>query len=229
LASAVSCDNVPRYFEYTLIIAYLPKGIGAVGPQLGLIPAFKISDFNLSNINNYAMLAPHCYLTKMTRKKPNIVPQSWIKEIMRSTILNVMKIPHFGRHQEVNVCVKILLSCFHGGYLWLDRHITMDPALIHLITGLSMQGPNPQKFYPGKMSDFSLAQRIKEAYGDVEKGKQGYKVASIEDGAVHLSCQLIAGKLVKKNFPMQVTGFVVDLAREVRRRDANELGELPRQ
>jgi hypothetical protein len=188
------------------------KGIRAVGPQLGLIPALKISDFNLGDRKNYAMLAPHRYLTKMTGKKPKIVPQSWIKEIARSTILNVMKIPHFGRHQEVNACVKLLLSCYHGGYLWLDRCITVDPTLIHLITGLSMQGPDPQKFYPGKTSDRSLVQCIKEAYGDVEKGKRGYKVASIQDGAVHLACQLIAGKLVRKNHPTQVTGFVVDLA-----------------
>jgi hypothetical protein len=69
-----------------------------------------------------------------------------------------MKIPHFGRHQEVNMCVKILLSCFHGGYLWLDRCITVDLALIHRITGLSMQGPDPQEFYPGKAADHALAQ-----------------------------------------------------------------------
>jgi hypothetical protein len=47
----------------------------------------------------------------------------------------------------------------------------MDLVLIHLITGLSMQGPNPQQFYPGKTSYRSLAQHIKEYYGDVEKGK----------------------------------------------------------
>jgi hypothetical protein len=29
---------------------------------------------------------------------------------------------------------------------------------------------------------------------------------------VHLACQLIAGNLVRKNRPTQVTGFVVDLA-----------------
>jgi hypothetical protein len=29
---------------------------------------------------------------------------------------------------------------------------------------------------------------------------------------VHLACQLIAGKLVRKNKPMQVTRFVIDLA-----------------
>jgi hypothetical protein len=122
-----------------------------------------------------------------------------------------MKIPHFGRHQEVNACVKLLLSWYHGGYLWVDRHITVDPTLIHLITGLSMQGPNPQHFYPGKTYDRSLEQCIKEDYGIVEKGKQGYKVSSIQDDRVHLDCQLIAGNIVRKNHPTQVTGFVVDL------------------
>ena len=53
--------------------------------------------------------------------------------------------------------------------------------------------------------------KIKETYGDVEKGTQGYKVASIQSGAVRLAFQLIAGKLVRKNRPTQVTGFVVDL------------------
>jgi hypothetical protein len=46
----------------------------------------------------------------------------------------------------------------------------------------------------------------------VEKGKWGYKVASIQNGTGHLACQLIVGKLVRKNRPTQVTGFVVDLA-----------------
>jgi hypothetical protein len=55
----------------------------------------------------------------------------------------------------------------------------VDLVLIHLITGLSMQGPDPQQFYPWKASDHSLEQCIKESNGEVEKGKRGYKVASI--------------------------------------------------
>jgi hypothetical protein len=78
-------------------------------------------------------------------------------DIVRSTILKVMKIPHFGRHQEINVCVKHLFYFFHGGYLWLDKHITIDPTLIHWITGVSMQGPDPQEFYPWKAADRALA------------------------------------------------------------------------
>jgi hypothetical protein len=75
-----------------------------------------------------------------------------------------------------------------------------------------MQGTDPLDFYPGKTADHALAQKIKDMYGDVKKGTQGYKVASIHSGVVHLAYQLIAGKIVRKNRPTQVTGFVVDLA-----------------
>jgi hypothetical protein len=74
-----------------------------------------------------------------------------------------------------------------------------------------MQGPYPQDFYPGKDAYYALMQRIKDTYGDVEKGKRGYKVASIQNDAVRLAYQLITGKLVRKNKPTQVTGFIVDL------------------
>jgi hypothetical protein len=151
LAGAVSCDNIPRDFDYTLINAYLLKGIRGVGPQLGKIMMLNISDFNLGDHNNYGMIAPHKYLVKTIGKKLKIIPQPWTMDITSSTILNVMKIPHFGRHQEVNACVKFLLSCYHGGYLWLDRSITVDPTLIHQITGLSMQGLDPQDFYSRKV------------------------------------------------------------------------------
>jgi hypothetical protein len=132
-------------------------------------------------------------------------------DIARSTILNVMKIPHFGRHQEVNACIKLLLYFYHGGYLLLDRHITVDPALIHRTTRLSMQGPDPQEFYPEKVAYRAMAQHIKDTYDNVEKGKRGYKLSSIQNGAVPLDFQLIASKLVKKNRPTQVTVFVIDL------------------
>jgi hypothetical protein len=75
-----------------------------------------------------------------------------------------------------------------------------------------MQGPDTHDYYPGKTANHALAQKIKEAYGDVEKGERGYKVASIQSGIVFLACQLIAGKIIHKNRPTQVSDFVVDLA-----------------
>jgi hypothetical protein len=129
----VSRDSVPRDFDYTLVTAYLPKGIRAVRTQLDKIMTLKFSDFNLGDHKNHNMLSPHRYLTRTKGKNSRIIPQPWTMNLAQSTILNVMKIPHFGRHQEVNACVKLLLSCYHGGYLWLDRCITIDPMLIHRI------------------------------------------------------------------------------------------------
>jgi hypothetical protein len=98
LAGAINHDSIPCDFEYTLITAYIPKGIHIVGPQLGHIPALKNNDFNLDDRKNYAMLTPHRYLMKTSGKKPCIVSQPWIKELAQSTILNVMNIPHFGQN-----------------------------------------------------------------------------------------------------------------------------------
>ena len=86
--------------------------------------------------------------------------------------------------------------------------------LIHRITRFSMQGLDPRDFYPEKATNHTLSQMIKDTYDDVEKGMRGYKVASIQNGAVHLACHLIIGNLVRKNRPTQVTGFVVDLIKK---------------
>jgi hypothetical protein len=64
LASVVSYDSVPRDFDYTVITAYLPKGIQAVRSQFERIPTLKISDYNLGYHKSYGMLEPHKYLTK---------------------------------------------------------------------------------------------------------------------------------------------------------------------
>jgi hypothetical protein len=201
LSDKINHDSVPIDFEYNLITVYLPKGVHAVRVDQDNLAALKFSDFNLGDHKTYSMLVPHKYLTKTKGRNPKIVLQSWTQNLTQSTLLNVMKIPHFGRHQEVNACVRLLLSCYHDRYLWLDHHITVDLTLINQIIGLSMQGPDPQDFYPGKTYDRALEKWIKETYGNVEKGMRGYKVASIQSGAVHLACQLIAGKLVCKNRP----------------------------
>jgi hypothetical protein len=165
----VSHESGPRDFDYTLVTMYLPKGICAVRPQQDKITTLKFNDFNLGNRKNHSILSSHRYLTRMKGKSLRIIPQPWTMNLTWSTILNVIKIPHFERHQEVNACFKLLLSCYHDDYLWLDRHITVDPTFIHRITGLSIQGPYPHDFYLGKATGHALAQDIKDTYGNVEK------------------------------------------------------------
>jgi hypothetical protein len=175
----VSRDSVSREFYYTMVTTYLPNGIRAFKTQQYKITTLNFSNFNLGDRKNYNFLSPYKYLTRMKGNKSKIITHPRTMNLVQPTLLNVMKTPHFVRHQEVNVCVKLLLSCYHGIYLWLDKCITVDLTLIHRIIGLSMQGPDPQGFYEGNSSNHALAHIIKDTYNDVEKGTQGYKVASI--------------------------------------------------
>jgi hypothetical protein len=94
LISVVSCDSVPRDFDYTLITTYLSKGICVVKPQMESILTLKIKEYNLEDHKIFCMLTPHRYLTKKG-KNSKIIPQPWTMDIARSTILKVMKIPLF--------------------------------------------------------------------------------------------------------------------------------------
>jgi hypothetical protein len=212
LSGAIKRDSVPRYFEYTLVMTYLPKGVCTVHANQDKITTLMFSDFNLGDCKVYNILALYKYLTRTKGNNLKILPQQWMMNLAQSTLLNVMKIPHFDRHQEVNSCVELLLASYHGGYLWLNHHIRVDPTLINQITRLSMQGPDPHDYYPGKTVDHALAQKIKESHGVVEKGMRGYKVASIESVAMRLTYQLVTGMLVRNNRPTQVSDFVVYLA-----------------
>jgi hypothetical protein len=147
----------------------LLKGVRTIRVYHDKIAALKFTEFNLGDRKVYRMLALYKYLTRTKGNNSKITPQQWMMNLAQSTLLNVMKISHFGRHREVNYCVNLLLVSYHGGYLWLNHHIIVDPTLINRITRLSMQGPDPHDYYPGKTADRTLSHKIKEAYGDVEK------------------------------------------------------------
>jgi hypothetical protein len=50
---------------------------------------------------------------------------------------------YFGWSQEIKTCVKMLLSCVHDGYVWLDRPVSIDTDLIMCITSLLSHGHDP--------------------------------------------------------------------------------------
>jgi hypothetical protein len=94
----VNRDTVPREFDYVVVTAYLPKGVRTVHADQEKLTTLKFSDFNLGYRKVYSILSPHKYLTITKGKNPKIVPQQWTHNLAQSTLLNVMKIPHFGRH-----------------------------------------------------------------------------------------------------------------------------------
>jgi hypothetical protein len=77
----VNRDSVPRDFEYTLINAYFLQGVCTGKPQQDKILTLNINDFNLGDQNNFSMIAPHRYLTRMKGKKLRIIPQPWTMDL----------------------------------------------------------------------------------------------------------------------------------------------------
>ena len=79
-------------------------------------------------------------------------------------MLNLLKIPNFGRGAEVNVMVQVLLSYVHGGYLWLGKRVGLKIYLIHCITRLSKSGKDPQTHISGKNKDTKLPMLLVNKY-----------------------------------------------------------------
>jgi hypothetical protein len=105
LSGPVNRDSVPRDFDYAIVTTYLPKGVRAVHDDQKILTTLKLSDFNLGDRKVYSMMASHKYLTITKGNNPKILPQQWTHNLAQSTLLNVMKIPHFVRHKEVNASV----------------------------------------------------------------------------------------------------------------------------
>ena len=83
----------------------------------------------------------------------------------------MINVPHFGRSTQVTVVVKQLLVLVHDGNLWIgSQKIAIDGELIHRITGLSKEGPNPRIEFVSKKEDTKLAQHMKDRFG-LTKGK----------------------------------------------------------
>ena len=92
------------------------------------------------------------------------VPMEHVQILEQSSLLNLLKIPHFGRGAEVNAMVRVLLSCVHGGYLWLHNRVDLNVDLIYRITSLSKSGKDPQTHISGKSKDTKLPPLLVNKY-----------------------------------------------------------------
>ena len=131
-----------------------------------------------------------------------------------SGLLNLMRIPHFGRGTEVNAMVRILLSCVHGGYLWLGNKVNLNVDLIHRITGLSKTGKDPKIHITGKINDSKLPPSLVTKY-KLQRGGRAYDITSLTDNTLRFTASLLAGRMLTKVHPKEVTGLVIHLAIQV--------------
>ena len=117
----------------------------------------------------------------------------------------MLRIPHFGHGAEVNAMVCILLSCIHGGYLWLGNRVDLNINLIHRITGLSKTGQDPKIDITGKTKDPKLSPALVSKY-QLQRGGRAYDITSLIDNTLKFTASLLAGRMLTMVHPKDVTG-----------------------
>jgi hypothetical protein len=129
------------------------------GSLLGYMNDLKLQDYNLLDHIKFPQFQVDQYMAMTvnpTTKVEALTPQAWIALLQPLGLLNLLQIPHFGRSNEINAVVKLILSCIHGGHLWLDYRVDIMIDLIHRITGLSKTGADPTAHFVGKDEDKKL-------------------------------------------------------------------------
>ena len=105
--------------------------------------------------------------------------KQWAAGLEQAGLLKMLNVPHFGHSTQVTVVVKQLLALVHDGNLWIgSQKIAINGELIHRITGLPKEGPDPRIEFIGKHEDTKLAQHMKDRFG-LTKGNQGYQTTTI--------------------------------------------------
>ena len=193
-----------------MVTSNIPKGVTIQRDMLGNINKLLYEEhdfvkFPSFNVKNYMEMlcstdGASIYLENM----------EWTLGFERFGIFLLMHITHFGRIVEVNTCVKKLLHCMQGGFMWIDMNISIDLNLITQITGLPKPRVDPPQFFVGKERDRELAIRIKNNY-NLSKNFRGYDVASIKDEVVCFVEKELAIKVLRKCHSNQVPTLIIYL------------------
>jgi hypothetical protein len=108
--------------------------------------------------------------------------------------------------------VKVLLSCVHGGTLWLDPLVSIDTALIACIIGLPKSNKDLTTFF-NKRGERSLSELMKEKF-QTFRGKMGLDVKNINDNNVRFLMQVLAYKLLHKYRKDELPTTVIAVAKK---------------
>jgi hypothetical protein len=135
--------------------------------MLDFIPSLKYVDHDVTHEKKFPELASGKYLKRYISAETKIVviePEIWETGLHKPSILNLFDIPHFVRSADINACVKMLLSCVHGCFLWLDRPISIDTYSIVHITGPSSQEEDPSLIFSDMKNEKALSESRKEKF-----------------------------------------------------------------
>ena len=209
--------KIPKSGKFPVPIPQIDSRIKEDGDLLGYAVVAKFIDYNLADAKTYPQFRPDQYLTIQKNPRTGVddyIPMDHVQILERSGLLNLLRLPHFGCGAEVNAVVQILLSCLHGGYLWVGNKVDLNIDLIHCIIGLSKTGQHSMIDTTGKTKEPKLSPALVSKY-QLQRGGRAYDIESIPDKTLSFTASLLLGRLLTKVRPKEVTGSVIKLAIQV--------------
>lgn len=185
--------QLPRGANYPMSLPPMFEDVIVEDDLLANIPQLRYQDYNLQDPKKFPQFHPDQYLIMEIdpiTQVEKIVPQEWIASLAPWRFLKLLKISHFDRSSKVNVVVKILLSCVHDEYLWLESKIDLNIDVIHRIMGLRKIGNDLSVHFVGKKTGRKLAAKLTQQLS-LKKGTKAYDSANIEDQAIRFTVQLL--------------------------------------
>lgn len=178
--------QLTKHVKYPIPLLLVFEDVLEEGVLFGQIPNLKYQDYNLLDPEKFPQFQFDRYMCRNidpVTKFEVLAPQKWIEKVAPSGLLNLLRILHFVHSLELNIVVKVLLSCVHDIYLWLDCKIDVNVDIIHRITKLIKVGTNPTSHFVGKNLDQNLAAKLMKEFKLI-KGGWAYDAMDIEDEAL---------------------------------------------
>ena len=145
--------------------------------MVGRVDKLKYADHDTNDLEKFPQFAPGKFLHTVTYRETNVTlveVRQWASGLEQAGLLRMLNVPHFGRSPHVTGVVKQLLVLVHNEHLFIGaERIHINGELIHKITGLPWNGPNPATKFVGKSEDTTLAQEMKTRF-HLTKGNRGY-------------------------------------------------------
>jgi hypothetical protein len=104
-----------------ITLPYLLDAVVSMEDMLGKVPKLRYLDHDVCDTKKFPYLVEEAYLANTWEigplGKPIMEPTQWITWLYNFGIMNLLKIPHFGRCKNVGLCIKKFLAPVHGGIL----------------------------------------------------------------------------------------------------------------
>ena len=131
-------QHIKKLLKYAIHLQEIPPGIKVEGDMLGHIDNLTYSYRDIQDLAKFKEFTQERYMNPIHQPLGIVVFEEgdWEFNLKTSNTLRLLDIPQFRRIQEVNTYIKQLLSCVHGGFLWLDEKVEIIAQLTLQITRL---------------------------------------------------------------------------------------------